>query len=174
LTGGRRRVSALSYNRTLKCAPSTLFRQDINGEWERLGNGLFTTVDIPANTDICFFFGDLKRPEDANKHYSIQINQTLYLDCYNQMIDGNNHIILMILLYYYFDNKIGICMASLANSPFKAFVNKKTSALSNCHLVVYPMGRTAKLRTGKKNKIKAGSEIVWYYNSKYIYPPQFN
>jgi len=93
LSGGRRGVSALSYNRKLNIAPSTLFRQTIDGEWERLGNGLFTTVDIPANTDICFFFGDLKRPEDANHNYSIQINKTLYLDCYNHMIDGKNHLV---------------------------------------------------------------------------------
>ena len=43
-------------------------------------------------------------------------------------------------------------------------------AQSNCHLCV--SGKVVSLQTGK-NKIKAGSEIIWFYNQSYIYPTQF-
>ena len=58
-------------------------------------------------------------------------------------------------------------MASLANSPTKAFVNKV-----NCILVMSTVGKTLKLVS--KTKIYAGSEIIWCYTNSYRYPPQYN
>jgi hypothetical protein len=84
--------SAIQLNDKLFKKESTLYRKNKNGEWIRLGFGLFTNQDIPKNTDICYFFGDLKRPEDAEPYYQIQINLNLVLDCAKQCRDG----------YYYY------------------------------------------------------------------------
>ena len=74
-----------------------------------------------------------------------------------------------VIIYYNKDIQIykGICMASLANSPTKAFVNKV-----NCILVMSTVGKTLKLVS--KTKIYAGSEIIWCYTNSYRYPPQYN
>jgi hypothetical protein len=64
-------------------------------------------------------------------------------------------------------------MASLANSPTQAFINKEIPAQSNCKLTVYTIGRTAKLTSGN-TRIRAGSEIIWWYNNSYEFPNHFN
>ena len=81
----------------------------------------------------------------------------------------------------------GRCMASLANSPRGAYVDMDINrficiiiiiiciiiirpAKSNCTLCV--SGATISLEA--TNKIKAGSEIIWFYSNGYKYPPNFD
>ena len=95
------------------------------------------------------------------------INSNVYLDCYENYQKG----IKLYTIYVFTLFIKGLCMASLANCPIKCCVNKQDEASSNCVLVVYTIGKTAKLRSSKK--IKAGSEILWFYGHKYKYPSQF-
>ena len=93
---------ALSYNSQVERKESNLYRRTRNGEWERLGFGLFVTKDIPPNQTICYFFGDLKRPEDCNRQYSIIINENLFLDSSKHCEEGYNILWLTLLLLLLF------------------------------------------------------------------------
>ena len=93
-----------SFNNMLQKGLSKLYRINKDGAWERLGYGLFTLQDIPSNSKICYFFGECKKKEDAHPFYSVHINSAIVLDCYECYESGK-------------------CMASLANSPSKAYIN---------------------------------------------------
>lgn len=82
------RFNALALHDKLQKRETHLFRQIRNGEWIRLGYGLFTTQDIPKDTVIAYFFGDLKRPQDADPYYQININANLVLDCKKHCEEG--------------------------------------------------------------------------------------
>ena len=98
-------VDPVSYNNSLRKDISTFYRINRLNAWESVGFGLFTNVDIRKGQVVAYFFGSLKRPQYANKSYSIQMNENLYLDCSTQVQDGT-------------------CMASLANSPTRCYLEK--------------------------------------------------
>lgn len=128
--------------------PSTIQTRD----GRDVGNGLFTSVVIPAGSTIAYFEGHLRTWEEVhnypnggrpNCYYMIQLSQNKYLDCYE---------------YY----KKKLCLASYANSPKGCNVKENgEKAMSNAKLVV--QGDTAKLVA--KRLIHANEEILWGYGN---------
>jgi len=137
---------------------------DSNGQTytSRVGDGLFSNVDIDEKTIVGYFFGEIinqsevkKRQKKGKVGYMIQISSSVTLDCYDNY-------------------KKGLCILSYANSPKNcvSILNRSKQLRSNAVLTVHPRNKTAALKSIRK--ISAHEEIIYSYHSEYVFPPPEN
>jgi len=130
-----------------------------------IGNGLFSSRDIPPNTNIVYFVGEaiadpilinMRRNRSERGGYLLtNATVTQALDCFDTC-------------------KLGQCLASFSNCPKGCFnVVKKRRAAANARLTMRALGNN-KYQWGISSLISAGiaahEEILWNYGAGYIYP----
>jgi hypothetical protein len=163
-----RRISDSIYQ-CLYSKESCLRIKDSSGMFtEKIGSGLFSTISFSKNDTITYFKGDLVSPEEykvrcdsGHGGYAIKINKNLYLDCRRNYLNRK-------------------CMASFANSPKRAYNTvTRSAAIANCRVVVDAASLSAKLvcgaykednRTPKNFMIYPDTEMLWDYESEYVFP----
>ena len=131
----------------------------------RIGNGLFSSRDIPPNTHIVYFVGEnigdpilikARRNRSERGGYLLTNATVTYaLDCFDTC-------------------KLGKCLASFRNSPRNCYnVLKNRRAAANARLTMRALGNN-KYQWGISSLVSAGipahEEILWNYGAGYIYP----
>lgn len=152
------------YQKYLYHRESNLRRLDSNGLTftSKIGDGLFSAMDIKADTIIGYYCGEIinvqereKREIESKGGFMIYISKTVILDCYDSFLKGN-------------------CILSYANSPKNCIsttdISKKIKA--NSVLSTYPKFNTVALKSIKS--IKAHEEILVSYQSGYKFGPPEN
>ena len=128
-----------------------------------IGNGLFSSRDVPCNSHFVYFVGELltdpveirKRSAQSDRGGYIVGNatKTAALDCYETSIREK-------------------CLASMLNSPFECYH-------TTCDRPAYDNARLTYKAWGKghyqwglmsKKTIPAHEEVLWNYGASYIYP----
>jgi hypothetical protein len=114
---------------------------------EPLGLGLFTSIAVPKHKYIARFYGTLT-PQDElplSSSHKVYINQSTVLDCTLQRYAG-------------------VCMAAMANSPYRAHTSTLKTVRSNCRIVV--RNHIAYLLSTKD--IMEHDEILLSYGKGYV------
>ena len=129
----------------------------------RIGNGLFSSRDIPPNTHIVYFVGEnigdpiliKNRRNRSERGGYLLTNATVTnaLDCFDTC-------------------KLGQCLASFSNSPRNCYnVVKNRRAAANARLTMRALGNN-KYQWGISSLVSAGIpahvEILWNYGAGYI------
>ena len=130
-----------------------------------IGNGLFSSRDIPANTHIVYFVGEIltdpveiqvrRNRSEQGGYLLANATVTNALDCFETC-------------------KLGQCLASFGNCPRNCFnVVKNRRAASNARLTMRALGNN-RYQWGLSSLVSAGiqahEEILWNYGQEYIYP----
>ena len=120
---------------------------------EPIGYGLFTSIEIPAGTKLCRFYGNETTQEEyeladaeGRRGYAIKFNANLVLDCYEYRVD---------------------CLASMANCASgvrSVHSGRPTVVNNNCRLSLRAAYLVAEVVIPKHR------ELLWDYGPDYLYP----
>ena len=157
------RVLAAS-NAALYHMPSDLRARDSNGQTytSRIGDGLFSSLAYKAGDTICTFSGEIissteraRRTAAGRGGYMLHLNRLQCLDCYDHYLAGK-------------------CKASYANSPRMVRYHNDPARAVHANAVL-------KVNTQRKThtlvatcSLESQVEILWSYQSAYVYPTPEN
>ena len=128
-----------------------------------IGQGLFSSRDIAANTHIVYFVGELITDTVTLNARSVRNNRGGYvlsnvtktagLDCYETCARGQ-------------------CLASFSNSPYNCYnIVRQRTAAANARLTVRSLGNGEYIwGLISTVAIPAHEEILWNYGANYMYP----
>ena len=130
-----------------------------------IGNGLFSSRDIPPNTHIVCFVG-------------INISDPIVIKARRNRSERGGYLLTNATVTNALDcftcKLLGQCLASFSNCPRNCFnVVKNRRAAANARLTMRALGNN-KYQWGISSLVSAGiaahKEILWNYGAGYIYP----
>jgi hypothetical protein len=136
-----------------------------NGLHYDVGKGLFSSMLLPSapnGVKLCSFKGDYITKQEYDRRVAAgrggyclltdRKGNDRYLDCYRMMLRKT-------------------CLASKANTALNAFnLSTQSAAVNNCS--VHVRGENCTLFTKKNTSIPANRELLWAYQTGYVYPTQ--